>query len=331
MTINNKIQKLFSHCTVLLIISTVFVAGCGNDKDMDKIEASGTIEATEVTVSSKTAGQIERIMADEGTQVKKGDTLITVDHSLLDIQLQQAVASRDLSEAQYSLLRSGARREDIAQAEETTRQAEINLTQASNDLARMEKLYSSNSITKKQYEDATARQQLTQAQYNAARENLRKLKNLARPEELRQARANLDRSAAGIDLLRKNISDSYAISPINGIIVKKYVESGESVMPSSSLLKVADLSVVNLMIYVSEEELGLVKPGQSAEVSVDAYKNKKYQGKVVFISPEAEFTPKNIQTKDERTKLVFGVKIQIKNPGMELKAGMPADAIIKLK
>ncbi len=86
-----------------------------------------------------------------------------------------------------------------------------------------------------------------------------------------------------------------------------------------------------MVIYVSEEELGKVKLGQTAEVSSDTYPNKKYEGKVVYISPEAEFTPKNIQTKDERTKLVFAVKLEVKNPNLELKAGMPADAVINLK
>jgi HlyD family secretion protein len=98
----------------------------------------------------------------------------------------------------------------------------------------------------------------------------------------------------------------------------------------SSLVKISDLSKVDLVIYVSEEELGLVKQGQKVDVTVDSFKDKVFSGTVVFISPEAEFTPKNIQTKDERTKLVFAVKIKIDNPAFELKPGMPADAEIKL-
>ena len=98
----------------------------------------------------------------------------------------------------------------------------------------------------------------------------------------------------------------------------------------SSLFKVSDLTKVNLIIYVSEEELGKVKLGQTADVSSDTYPDKKYEGKITYISPEAEFTPKNIQTKDERTKLVFAVKIEVKNPKFELKPGMPADAAVHL-
>ena len=96
----------------------------------------------------------------------------------------------------------------------------------------------------------------------------------------------------------------------------------------SSLVKISDLTNVELYIYVSELELGKIKLGQKAEVSVDAFKDKKFEGKVTYISPEAEFTPKNIQTKDERTKLVFAVKIELPNPDFGLKSGMPADAKI---
>jgi HlyD family secretion protein len=98
----------------------------------------------------------------------------------------------------------------------------------------------------------------------------------------------------------------------------------------SSLFKVSDLRAVDLIIYVSEEELGRVKLGQTADISVDAYPEKTYSGKVIYISPEAEFTPKNIETKDERTKLVFSVKLRINNPKYELKPGMPADANVHL-
>lgn len=304
--------------------------GCSNGKDPNKIEASGTIEATNVTISSKVSGQIQKIDKDEGQNVKSGDTLLTIDHEMLDIQLNQALAGREFSEAQYKLLKQGARSEDISLAEENLKQAQVNFDQARTDKDRMNNLYQSKSITKKQLEDALSRFELTQAQLNSAKENLKKMKNFARPEELHQAEANLQKSQASVDQLKKNIKDSYVISPLNGIVVKKFVEAGESVNPSSSLMRISDLSVVDLIIYVSEEELGRVKLGQKADVSVDAFKNKTFEGKVIYISPEAEFTPKNIQTKDERTKLVFAVKIEIKNSDFDLKPGMPADAAIRL-
>lgn len=312
----------------LLLIMATLCMGCGNGDNNGRIEASGTIEAVNVTVSSKTAGEVKQVDTEEGSRVNAGDTLLLIDHEMLDIQLNQAQASKDFSEAQYSLLKSGARSEDIKQAQEGLRQAEVNYQLAEKDRDRMQKLFDSQSVTRKQYEDAMARYEVARAQFNAARENVSKLKNLARPEELKQMEANLKRSEAGVDLLKKNISDSYVLSPISGFVVKKFVEKGETVSPAASLFKISDLSRVDLIIYVSEEELGRVKLGQSADVSVDAFKDKTFKGRVTYISPEAEFTPKNIQTKDERTRLVFAVKISIDNPGFDLKPGMPADAVL---
>lgn len=322
-----KNRILLTAAASLLVI---FLIGCNNNRIPEKIDASGTIEATNVTISSKLSGEIMKMIANEGDNVKDGDTLLVVDNELLEIQLRQAVAAKDAVEAQLNLLKSGTRKEDIAQVEEAVKQAEINNELAENDFDRMSKLFGTKSITKKQYEDAAARFKLTQAQLNAVKENLHKVRNFARPEELKQAEANLNRAAASVELLEKNIRDSYVTSPITGIVVKSYVEKGETVSPMSSLFKVSDLRNVDLVIYVSEEELGYVKPGQKASVSIDAYPDKTYEGKITYISPEAEFTPKNIQTKDERTKLVFAVKIKINNPDLELKPGMPADAVIKL-
>jgi len=320
----NRIKFLIS------IFHLIFFFGCGSNDDENKIVESGNIEATNVTVSSQVTGKVLSLLKDEGEYVKYGDTVLVIDHESLGYQLDQAEAAADGARAQLSLLRIGAREEDIRQGEEAVKQAEINFDMAKRDKNRMESLFQSRSITKKQHEDAVSKLNLAAAQLSSAQENLKKLNDYARPEDIKQAGANLRRQLAAVDLLKKQIRDSYVVSPINGIIVKKFFEPGETVTMLSSLFRVSDLNTVDLIIYVSEEELGKVKLGQTANVSSDTYPDKKYEGKVTYISPEAEFTPKNIQTKDERTKLVFAVKIKIKNPELELKPGMPADAVIKL-
>lgn len=318
----------------LIILASIalltLTSGCGNNGQRDSIEASGTIESTDVVISSKTSGEILKFNFNEGERVSANDTILIIDHELLDIQLQQSNALRDAAEAQLNLMLAGARKEDIIQAEENLKQAEVNFKLAEKDKNRMQSLYESRSITQKQYDDAVARYELMNAQFKAAQENYSKVKKIFRPEEINQAKANLNKAIAGVELLKKNIRDCYVISPIDGFIVKTFVEKGETVSPMSSLFKVSDLDEIELEIYVSEEELGYVKLGQKAEISVDTFKDKIFEGKVIYISPEAEFTPKNIQTKDERTKLVFAVKISIPNKNYELKSGMPADAVIKL-
>lgn len=316
------------------IISSLFLFlslyACGGDDNESIIEATGTIESTNVTISSKNTGEIKSIIADEGKQVNTGDTVLVIDQEALSYQLEQAVAAEQISEAQLNLMLNGARKEDIKQAEEATKQSEANLKIAKSDFERYTKLWESKAITQKQYEDMTARYQISLAQFTAAKENYEKVKKIFRPEEIAQAKANLKKAAASVELLKKNIRDCYVVSPINGFVVKQFVEVGETVTPMSSLVKISNLSSVNLIIYVSEVELGKIKLGQKADITIDTYPDKKYEGKVTYISPEAEFTPKNIQTQDERTKLVFAVKIEISNKNFELKPGMPADAKIIL-
>jgi len=313
-----------------LVIISLFIIGCNSNENEKTLKASGNIEVIEITVSSKVTGEIKEIFKKEGELIKKGDTVLIIDHENLDYQLQQAEAGVDIAEAQLKLLKSGARQEDIKQTEEMLKQAEINFEQAKKDKERMANLFESKSITKKQLEDATARYEVSLAQLNSAKENYKKITNLARPEEIAQAEANFKKQKATLELLQKNIKDSYVTSPRNGYIVKEFVEEGETVSMFASLFKVSDLSVAELVIYVSEKELGKVKLNQKAEIHIDTFKDKKYEGHVSYISPEAEFTPKNIQTEDERTKLVYAVKLRIPNQNMELKPGMPADAVIKL-
>ena len=253
-----------------------------------------------------------------------------MDPETYKLKLDEALASKDIAQAQFKLLKEGARSEDIKQAEDNLKQAQISFNLAEQDKERMDNLFKSQTITKKQHDDATANYEIALARLNSAKENLEKVKNLARPEELKQAEANLNRSIANVNILKKNLNDCYVSSPSSGFITKKFVEIGETAGIMSSLFQVADLNSVELAIYVSETELGKVKLGQKAEINVDTYPDKSFEGTVIYISPQAEFTPKNIQTKDERTKLVFQVKIKIDNPEFELKDGMPADAEIIL-
>lgn len=312
--------------SIVLLLFFIFIHGCKDEVPSDELLASGVIEATDVTVSSKTAGQVKEIYFNEGSKVSKDEILVLLDHESLDIQLRQAEAGVEQAQAQLRLLKAGARKEDIRLAEEQIKLAEINLHQAELNKDRYSNLYETDAVTQQLYEESLTKYDQALNQYNTARENLKKVRNLVRPEEIESANANLKRSMVSVDLIRKNIEDCTIKSPVDGIVSNKFIEAGEFVTPGASLVKISDLSTVKLVIYVTEEELGRVKLGQKAEVKIDSYKDKTYTGEVIYISPEAEFTPKSIQTKEERAKLVFAVKLSIPNPQFDLKAGMPADA-----
>jgi HlyD family secretion protein len=303
-----------------VILLLIFAAGGLFDGclrgDNETIEASGTIEGTDVTVSAEVGGKILEVRVDEGSHVTKGDTLVTVDDIDFQIQLRQQLANRDAADAQYQLAVEGSRREDIAYAEATFKNAEA-------DYLRMKDLLASQTITQKQYDDAFARYVTSQQTYEKALRG-------SRPAEIRVARARRDQTTAQVDQLRKKVNDCRVLAPTNGTVTLRALEPGELVTAGANLLRITYLEKVKLTLYIGEAQLGKVKLGQLARIHVDSYPNKAYDGKVVYISPVAEFTPKNVQTKEERTKLVFGVKIEADNPDGALKPGMPADAQILL-
>jgi len=322
-----KIVSLL-HLLIALLLVTL-IASCTGNKNREGISASGTIEATEVNVGSKVGGEVKTLLVSEGSAVKQGDTLAIIDHATLDLQLDQAKAGLELADAQLRLLLNGARSEDIQQAEEGLKQAEANLRNAEEDVKRMRELFGTGTVTQKQRDDAEARYTVALAQYNSAKQALKKLQQWARPEDIRAAQARLAQAKASVDLLRKTIADCYITAPTNGIVTHKPVEEGELAGQGTTVVTISKLDTVNLMIYVTEVELGRVKLGQRAEVRIDTNPDRVFPGKVVYISPVAEFTPKNVQTKEDRVKLVFGVKVEIDNPDRILKPGMPADAIVK--
>ena len=314
---------------ILAFLSLAGLLACSDGNNNLFIEHSGTIETTIVVISSQVTGTIEKTNFQEGQNVKAGDTLAIIDHEKFDLQLVQAEASLRVAEAQLKILKKGGREEDKKQADETLKQAELNLSQGSKNKERMEKLYASQAITEKQYDDAVTAYELAVSKHNTAKQNVNKVKS-ARPEAIEQADANLQKAKSAIGLIKKNIKDCYLTTPIDGQVVNRFIEVGESVSFMSSTFKITNLSEAELVVYVTEKELASIKFGQTVEISIDAFDDKNFTGNVVFISPEAEFTPKNIQTKDERTKLVFAVKIKIENSDHFLKPGMPADAKIEL-
>jgi len=329
MSLKKSRSRVWLGAAGTVSVSVLLLFSCRSQKEAEAINASGTIEAVEVSVAAKTSGQVDEVFVEEGARVQTGDQLAVIDSDSLAIQLRQAEAGVDLAESQLQLLLKGARVEDVRQTEEGAKQAEANLFLAGEDLKRIRSLFEKESATAKMKEDAEARYQVAEAQHEAVEQALLKIRKLSRPEEVRASQARLAQAEAGRDLLKKTIADATIISPTSGIVTHKAVEAGEFVGPGTPLLTIADLDNVRLNIYVTEVELGRVRLGEPAEIRIDSYPDRVLSGTVVFISPEAEFTPKNVQTREERVKLVFRVKIEIPNPESILKPGMPADASIK--
>jgi HlyD family secretion protein len=302
------------------LIAVIFLAGylfgC-NSHNGETISATGTIEATEITLSAQAGGQIKHVIADEGDVARIGDTLLVIDNTDWVYQLEQARGGYEMAEAQFRLALKGAREEDVIQSE-------ANYENAQADLKRMEELFRVRSVSEKQLDDARTR-------FTISEQTWEKMKRGSRQEEIDAARARRDQTKAQMASLQKKVNDCMVISPVAGTITKRYVEQGELASTGMALYQISDLSSMDITIYVSELDLPKVKLNQKANVTIDAFQKKSYEGKVTFISSTAEFTPKNIQTQDERTKLVFSVKVKVPNPDGTLKAGIPADVALHVE
>jgi len=311
---------------VLALAAGIALSGCSSRDENDPLTASGIIETTDVTVSARASGNILRMIAREGKDLRVGDTIAVVDDADLRLQAEQLRAAIDVAQAQYDLVRNGSRVEDIAQSDESVQQAKANLDNAEDDRRRYADLLKVGSISQKDFENMKTRYEVALRQYNAARIGSQKLRRGSRSEDIAAAQARLEQARAQLAATEKKIADCAILAPIDGIVTRKGIEEGEFVTVGAGVVTISRTDMVKLKIYIPEDELGRVKLGQPAELMIDTFREKRYLGHVTYISPTAEFTPKNVQTKDDRVKLVFEVQIEVPNASGELKSGITADA-----
>jgi HlyD family secretion protein len=327
----------------LTLISTALLVACTEEAPADRIRVSGHVEATETRIAPEAGGRILTLTVREGDRVEQGQVLMTLDTRDVQLAIQRAKADRDAADAQLRLVIAGARVEDVRQAQsqiETARAelaaARTELEAAEQDLARFETLLSTNSGSRKQRDDAATRRDLArdrvasaQSRVRTAEEGHAKLKAGARPEEVDAARARVAAASAQIATLEKNASDASVQSPVSGIVTEKLVEAGEVIAPRAPALIVVDLDRAWADVFVPEPAVPQIKIGQGATIHTDAG-GSGIAGTIGYISPKAEFTPRNVQTADERSKLVYRVRINVDNKDGVLKQGMPVEAEIAL-
>lgn len=285
----------------MLLLFTV--SGCLNNEP--QVTGSGVFEAVSVMVSPEIAGGILTLPVDEGSRVTRDDTVCTIDTSALQVEKQ-------------------ARQSGFAEidAKETQARAEIERAQAVLDGAQREfqrakTLLERGSIPQQRMDDA-------ETAYNVARRTLTAANAVL--DTFPAARATLEAAIAVID---DKIARGTIRSPITGVVLEKYFEAGEMAAPGRPLFKVADLSEMWIRIYVSGNDLNRVKLGSAAHVYVDGDTGPALEGRVTWVADQAEFTPKNAQTRDARADLVYAVKVTVTNRDNRLKIGMPADVCLE--
>jgi len=309
---------------VLAVSLLTIPVACGKVQPSN-LTASGVLEAIEINVGSKIPGQLLKVPVEEGQFVKEGDLVAVIDCVDIDFQVSQAKANVALAKAQLEMTITGARSEDIGQAASLDRQAVAGLDLARSDFERVKKLYETGAATKKMMDDAQARLTVSDAQKDAAKDTLKKIKKISRPEEIAMARARSDVAKAVLAAVEKKLSDCNVLSPVGGMVLSKVFEPGEMVGPSSTIVVVSNLRKLRAVVYLPEADVFRIRYGEKVRVTTDGFSDKSFEGTVSFISQKAEFTPRNVQTRDERVKLMFEVKISVENPDLILKPGLPID------
>jgi HlyD family secretion protein len=323
---------------VLLVL--LAAAGCRGAADEGLLLASGYVEATEVRVAAEVGGRLLAVEIDEGDRVEVGTVIARLDTRDTELALQRVLAERAVAESQLRLLRAGTRPEEVRQAQAQHESAvadvaaaESELRAAAADLERFEGLLAASAGSRKQRDDAATRHEVAEARAAAARERARAASEAlararagAREEELASAQARVDAVDAEIAVLRKRQEDATVSSPVPGVVTGRLVDPGEIVPPRTPLAIVTDLDRAWANVFVDEPVVPTLAIGQRVPLVTSG--GQRIEGRITFISPRAEFTPRNVQTPDERTKLVYRIKVTADNREGVLKVGMPVDAEI---
>ena len=328
----------------IAIVLSLVAAACSEKPPANEVRASGHVEATDVRLAPEVGGRIILLPVKEGDRVEAGALVLRLDDRDLSLAVQRAKAEQSQAEAQLRLLQAGSRQEDISQAQaqaQATRDelgaARAELANAEADLQRFEALLQANAGSRKQRDDAATRRDVArerlrsiESQIRAADEAVARLKAGARPQEIEAARARVAAAAVQVAANQETVDDTNLVSPITGVVTEKLVEAGEVIAARSPVVVITDLSAVWADVFVPEPTVPRIKLGQPATVFTDAG-GSGLTGTVTYISPKAEFTPRNVQTSEERSKLVYRIRVSVDNKDGVLKQGMPVEAVIPLQ
>lgn len=291
---------------------------------------SGTVEATEADLGFQVAGRIERVLVREGDRVRQGQLLAVLISKEIAARRNAAEAQAGAARARLRELTTGFREEDIAQAEAALKAAEYRRDNATADHRRATALFQGGAISRREFDARETAYEVAVAEAERAAQALRLLQRGPRPEQVsageaafRQAEANLSQADALLDYVRVE-------APFAGVVTDRNREPGEVVAAGAPVVTIMNPDDRWVRVYVPETSLGRIELGQPADITSDSYPDRTYRGEVMFIADEAEFTPRNVQTTEERVKLVYQVRIRVlADSAMELKPGLPADVTLR--
>jgi HlyD family secretion protein len=302
----------------------------GKPAPANQLTLSGNIEAHESLVSFKVPGRITELPVEEGQQVEQGALLARLEDADYKQRVRVDEAGVRVRESDLALTLAGTREQEVKAAQQSMIDAQADLEQKKLDNDRAQSLFAKDEVTAQERDLAATAVKRAEAIFKAAQQRYNEAVEGSRKEDIAIARANLNQASANLGLSQVNLDYTILRAPSTGVITVRQAELGEVVAPGSPVVTLADLDHIWLRAYIAETDLGSIHWGQEATVTTDTYPGKQYHGRISFISSNAEFTPKSVQTNKERVTLVYRIKIDIDNLNHELKPGMPADARIVL-
>jgi HlyD family secretion protein len=301
----------------------------GGSADERAISASGTIEATEADLGFQTGGRVTEVLVREGDAVQGGDQLAKLDHAELTARYQAADAKLAQARALLAELEKGARPQERGQARAGVDAAHRQMEEAQAELTRARKLYEGGAISREDLDRAETAYTVARARAAQAQEQLSLVNVGTRAERITAQRAVVREAEAMVAQGQAALDNTVILAPFPGIITVRHREPGEAVSPGLPVLTLLNQADRWVRIYVREDQVGRVRLGQTASIHSDSNPGKAFRGRVSFIASEAEFTPRNVQTAEERVKLVYAVKVTIVgDQANELKSGVPADVTL---
>lgn len=296
----------------------------------NQITLSGNIEAHESLISFKVQGRIVDLPIEEGQSVEQGVLLARLEDADFKQKVKIDEAGVAVRESNLALTLAGTREQEVKASHQAVLDAQADVAQKKADNDRAQQLFSKDEISAQDRDLAATALKRSEANLAALQQRYNEAEEGSRQEDIAIARANLAQANASLGLSRIDETYTTLRAPAAGVVTVRQAELGEVVAPGSPVVTLADLDHIWLRAYIAETDLGKIHWGQNAAITTDTYPGKQYHGRVSFISSDAEFTPKSVQTTAERVTLVYRIKIEIDNPNHELKPGMPADAHIQL-
>lgn len=290
----------------------------------------GNIDIRQVELAFNASERVEEMVADEGDVVMKGQVMGRLERARLEDAVKRAEAQVQAQREVVARLEKGSRDEEIRKARADVAAAEAETANAGLLLQRRKSLYEGGAIDQQAYDDARTAYDAAEARMKSLREVLALAEAGPRVEDIANARATLAAYEAELSLARKDLLDTELLAPSNGVVQTRILEPGDMATPQRPAYTLALMDPVRVRAYINETELGLIKPGMPAQVMIDTFPDKRYEGWVGYISPTAQFTPKNVETREIRTSLMYEIRVFVKNPQGELHLGMPATVIIPL-